>query len=70
MKYIKGGKDDSDDVHIFVLLYIPLIGRFFSPDVTAKTLRLDAFAVANGDLSWTNPNANYFYSITFSLFVN
>jgi len=70
MNYVKEGKGDSEVVHISVLLYVPSIGRYFSPNVTAKTPRLDACAVANGDLSWTNPNANYFYSITFSLFVN
>jgi len=51
MNYVKDVKGDSEVVHISVILYIPLIGRFFSLNVTAKTPRLDAFAFAGGDLS-------------------
>jgi len=57
MNYVKDVKGDSEVVHISVILYIPSIGRFFSPNVTAKTPRLDAFALACGDISQTNPNA-------------
>ena len=60
MDYVKDVKGDSEVVHISVFLYIPLIGRFFSPNVTAKTPRLNAFALAGDDLLRTNPNAKVF----------
>jgi len=60
MNYVKDVRGDSEVVHISVFLYIPSIGRFFSPNVTAKTPRLDAFALAGGDILWTNPNAKVF----------
>jgi len=44
MNYVKEVKSDFKVEHVSILLYVPSIGRFFSPNVSAKTPRLDAFA--------------------------
>jgi len=58
----------SDEAHISVLLYILLIRRFFLPNITTKTPRLDAFAVANGDILQTNANAKVFIPLPSACF--
>ena len=50
MNYVKDVKGASEVVHISVFLYIPSIGRIFSPNITAKTPKLNAFTLAGGDL--------------------
>ena len=52
-------KHQSQNKKVQVLtavLYILLVGKFYSPLVIARTPRLDAFAHASGDTSWSGLN--------------
>jgi len=52
MNYWKGTDPLAKEQKIVtVILFIPSIGRFFSPFFMVKTPHLDAFAIAGGDLS-------------------
>jgi len=69
MNYVKEVKSDSKVEHVSVLLYVPSIGRFFSPNVSVKTPRLDAFTAAGGYIPDKSQCQN-FYSIAIYLLAN
>ncbi len=59
MNYVEKQTSKSKCKHVQVLtavLYIPSVGKFYSPLVIVRTPRLDAFAHASGDTSRTALN--------------
>jgi len=59
MNYVDKQTSKSKHIQVQVLtavLYIPSVGKFYSPLVIARTPRLDSFARASGDMSRTGLN--------------
>jgi len=61
MNYWKGSDPMAKEQKIVtIILFIPLVGYFFSPFFMVKTPHLDAFAKASGDFSHFSPYAKVF----------